>query len=129
MSYAAGIVVQALLSVQPVTAIVRQKIQLDEIGGKQPPAVYVFAKSENEPYLLENASGHVRSTIAVACLATTGHGVHTLAEAVIAGLKNFSGTAAGVHATIMKEGTDVTDHNHESGLHRRVVDFTVIWRR
>lgn len=129
MSYATGIVVQALLSVSAVTDIVGNKILTDHASGKQPPVIYVFSKSEGEPYLLAGASGHVRSTIAVACLAARADDCQPLAEAVIAGLKDFRGVAAGVSATIMKEGADVTDYNDQGGLHRRTVDFSVIWNR
>ena len=129
MSYASGIVRTALAGISGVTDIVGQKIQVNSATGLQPPAIYVMLKSEDEDYLMTNAGGHIRSTVSVHCLAASGHQCATLGEAVIAGLKNFRGTAAGKDATIMKGGADVTDYSDQGGLHRRVIDFQVIWNR
>lgn len=129
MSYAAGILRTALIGISSVTDIVGQKIEVGHVTGDQPPAIYVLSKSETEQYLITGASGHVRSTISVGCLAATAHECQSLAEAVIAALKDFRGIAAGKTATIMKEGTDVTDYSDQGGLHRRTIDFSVTWNR
>lgn len=126
---ATKIVIQVLLGVPAVVALVGDRITNPPLPREFVlPAITVDLISDVEDYTLAGASGYPESRVSVVCIAENASIADDIAEAVRAGIKDFSGTVAGFQAIIMKEGGDFYDYVENQPIHRRIVDFMVRWR-
>ncbi|HWA18962.1 MAG TPA: DUF3168 domain-containing protein [Devosia sp.] len=104
----------------------------------QLPAITVTNIYEGEDQHLAGATAYFEATIAVACFAGSAVATDDLGEAVKACLSDITETAVESGesppapfgtATIWKSGGDVMDWSEDNSVVRRIIDFTVRWRR
>lgn len=128
---ASKIVISALLAAPTVTAVVSDRITIRPLPTRSTmPAITLYLVSEVEDYTVRGASGLARSRVSVECLAQTAVGADELGEIVKGALKDFRQASfqGFTDVAIMKEGTDAHDYEENQPVHRRIIDFTVIWR-
>lgn len=132
------IVINRLLAAAGVTAVVGARVfPILAPHNTQPPLIVAHLISTVDLGRTINAAGdYFRSVVQVDCIAAgmpaaAGH-VIDLGEAVIAALNGIiKQTVAGCSDVdiLLNDGEDFTEYDQELQTFRRVLRFTVMWRR
>jgi hypothetical protein len=136
---ALAIVIDALKSDAGVGTIVGDRIfAVVARQSSARPSIVATLLAENDAQLLAGAARYADARVEVQCIAASATDADRLGEAVKEALEditkrtffdNASPPAPWAAADITKEGADLIDASDDRSIFRRVMDFSVRWRR
>jgi hypothetical protein len=119
--------VQALLASTDTVAIVANRVwPVTAPQNSKLPNIVVHRIAEDEEMLLRGHSGQQVGRVSIEARASTFTSADDLGTVVSEHLKQIHlASFAGRTVSFSKQGTDVSDHDDDTKIHRRILDFYI----
>ncbi|MGE3246979.1 MAG: DUF3168 domain-containing protein [Beijerinckiaceae bacterium] len=125
------ILIQMLLDDAGVAALVEDRVHAVQAPQNTAlPSIVVLQTSEAEDYSIDHSTaGYPEARLTVICRASTAGGAISLGDAVIAALRSKQEGVDSSPATLFKADIDSTDFVDAQKLFRRILGWSVYFRR
>lgn len=119
--------VQALLASTEIVALVQNRVwPVVAPQNSKLPNIIVHRISEDEEILLKGHSGSAVARVSIESRAETFTAADNLGAVISEHLKPVHRASfAGRTVSFSKQGTDVSDHDDDTRIHRRILDFYI----